>query len=121
MRIVEMGRAEFGIGVDHGRNGVGQGNRARTLHKLRRGPMDHLWRSIVQPSETLMESEIFGHERGAFTGAAERRIGCFELADAGTLLLDEIGEMPAPTQAITIARSGRPQSAPAWEQERDTR
>src|SRR5437879_1114402 len=48
---------------------------------------------------TLMEGEIFGHERGAFTGAAERRISCFELADSGTLLLDEIGEMPAPTQA----------------------
>jgi transcriptional regulator with PAS, ATPase and Fis domain len=49
--------------------------------------------------ETLIESEIFGHERGAFTGAVERRAGCFELAEEGTLLLDEIGEMPMATQA----------------------
>jgi DNA-binding NtrC family response regulator len=48
--------------------------------------------------ESLLESELFGHEKGAFTGAAERRLGRFELADSGTLFLDEIGEIPPATQ-----------------------
>ena len=48
--------------------------------------------------ETLLESEIFGHEKGAFTGAVDRREGCFELADRGTLFLDEIAEMTPATQ-----------------------
>jgi DNA-binding NtrC family response regulator len=48
--------------------------------------------------ETLLESELFGHEKGAFTGAAERRLGRFELADTGTIFLDEIGEIPSATQ-----------------------
>ena len=49
--------------------------------------------------ETLMEAELFGHEKGAYTGAFERRAGCFELAQHGTLLLDELVEMPSATQA----------------------
>src|SRR5574337_893644 len=55
--------------------------------------------SIAAIPETLLESEIFGHEKGAFTGATERRMGCFELADQGTIFLDEVAEMKVATQA----------------------
>jgi DNA-binding NtrC family response regulator len=100
MRIVEMAAPSSASVLITGETGSGKEIVARTLHKLSpraSGPFVAINCSAIP--ETLMESEIFGHERGAFTGAAERRIGCFELADAGTLLLDEIGEMPAPTQA----------------------
>ncbi|HTQ86324.1 MAG TPA: sigma-54 dependent transcriptional regulator [Candidatus Solibacter sp.] len=83
-----------------GETGAGKEVVARALHRLSAradGPFVAINCSAIP--ESLMESEIFGHEKGAFTGAAERRLGCFELADAGTLLLDEIGEMPMATQA----------------------
>jgi DNA-binding NtrC family response regulator len=100
MRIVEMAAPSSASVLITGETGSGKEIVARTIHKLSprvAGPFVPINCSAIP--ETLMESEIFGHERGAFTGAAERRIGCFELADGGTLLLDEIGEMPAPTQA----------------------
>src|SRR5579859_4651843 len=100
MRIVEMAAPSSASVLITGETGSGKEIVARTIHKLSpraSGPFIAINCSAIP--ETLMESEIFGHERGAFTGAAERRIGCFELADGGTLLLDEIGEMPAPTQA----------------------
>jgi DNA-binding NtrC family response regulator len=100
MRIVEMAAPSSASVLITGETGSGKEIVARTIHKLSprsTGPFVAINCSAIP--ETLMESEIFGHERGAFTGAAERRVGCFELADSGTLLLDEIGEMPAPTQA----------------------
>ena len=83
-----------------GESGTGKDLVAQTIHQLSsRAAYPYIPINCSAIPETLMESELFGHEKGAFTGAIARREGCFELADNGTLFLDEIGEMPITLQA----------------------
>ena len=83
-----------------GETGTGKGAAAHALHARSRqahGPFVHVDCAALSP--TLIESELFGHERGAFTGALDRRVGRFELAAEGTVFLDEIGELDERQQA----------------------
>jgi DNA-binding NtrC family response regulator len=93
-----------------GENGTGKELAARAIHDLsaRRGQAFVTLNSSAVPAE-LVESELFGHEKGAFTGAAERRRGRFEQAAGGTLFLDEIGDMPLAMQAklLRVLEDGR--------------
>jgi DNA-binding NtrC family response regulator len=82
-----------------GESGTGKELVAQTIHQLSaRASATYVPINCVAIPDMLLESELFGHERGAFTGAVERRPGCFEIADHGTLFLDEIAEMTPPTQ-----------------------
>jgi two-component system nitrogen regulation response regulator NtrX len=87
----------------HGENGSGKQLVARAIHQLStRAAQPFVEVNCAAIPEELIESELFGHEKGAFTGAVARRKGKFELAHAGTLFLDEIGDMSLKTQAKVL-------------------
>jgi DNA-binding NtrC family response regulator len=99
-QFIELAAASSAPVLITGETGTGKELVARTIHQMSaraKGPFVAVNCSAIP--ETLLESELFGHERGAFTGALERRAGYFELADAGTIFLDEIAEMSPALQA----------------------
>src|SRR5687767_1694697 len=98
VKIEQMAPVSSTVLVE-GESGTGKELVARAIHLLSpRRSKPFIAVNVGALPDTLLESELFGHEKGAFTGAAERRLGRFELADEGTLFLDEIGEIPHATQ-----------------------
>jgi formate hydrogenlyase transcriptional activator len=86
-----------------GESGTGKEFIARAIHqRSRRSSRAFVSVNCAAIPQALIASELFGHERGAFTGALQRRLGRFEIASGGTILLDEIGELPMETQVALL-------------------
>ena len=99
-RIIEQAAPTAASVLIHGESGTGKELVAKTIHQLSaRSKHPFIAINCAAIPESLLENEIFGHERGAFTGALDRRPGCFELAHTGTVFLDEIGEVAPGIQA----------------------
>src|SRR5687767_12548477 len=98
-RVIEQAAPTSASVLIWGESGTGKELAAQTIHELSpRSSFPFVAINCAAIPETLLESEIFGHEKGAFTGATDRRTGVFELAHRGTLFLDEIAEMQPATQ-----------------------
>jgi DNA-binding NtrC family response regulator len=109
-RLIELLAASDASAILTGESGTGKEVVARTVHEMSRrrgGPFVAVNAAAIP--EGLVESELFGHEQGAFTGATHARAGCFELSNGGTLLLDEIAEMPIALQPklLRILEAGK--------------
>src|ERR1700741_3382904 len=86
-----------------GETGTGKELFARAIHKRsQRSERAFIGVNCAALAPSLISSELFGHEKGAFTGATQRRLGRFELADGGTIFLDEVGELPPDTQVALL-------------------
>jgi len=108
-RLIELLGENEASAIITGESGTGKELVARAIHDLSRKSGPFLALNAAAIAEGITESELFGHEKGAFTGAASSRAGCFELADTGTLFLDELAEMPVPLQPkfLRVLEDGR--------------
>ena len=101
-RVTKVAHADSTVLIT-GETGTGKELIARAIHKRsKRSGRTFVSVNCAAIPRDLIASELFGHEKGAFTGALQRRLGRFELADGGTLFLDEVGELPAETQIALL-------------------